>query len=156
MSSVVAIEAVGCRPTVTFRRSGCAATFGVGNARHYGTKPAQGYAWPAGPISGDRGCRRHLAGDDPPIAAATGRLPILSVAFAAALATACARGLTLLASIYVLAFREKLISLRALSVPSVIDSWRRILHVGLPAAGTRMVVPLVQPLPSGDTLPLNL
>lgn len=60
----------------------------------------------------------------------------------AALATAGSRVITLAASIYVLGFREKMISLRGLTAGAVFRSWRQILHVGLPASSMRMVMPL--------------
>jgi MATE family, multidrug efflux pump len=78
---------------------------------------------------------------DPLLIFGLGPFPEMGVQ-GAALATACSRALTLLASIYVLGVREKMISVRGLRVRVLIDSWRRILHVGLPAAGTRMVAPL--------------
>ena len=77
---------------------------------------------------------------DPILIFGWGPIPELGVQ-GAALATAGARTLTLLASIYVLGFREKMLSRRGMTPGAVISSWRRILHVGLPAAGMRMVVP---------------
>ena len=45
-------------------------------------------------------------------------------------------------AIWVLYSREKLITLERPRVEQVLDSWRRILHIGLPAAGTNMLGPV--------------
>ena len=78
---------------------------------------------------------------DPILIFGWGPVPELGIQ-GAALATATARAITLLASIYVLGFREKMISRRGMTPGAVLKSWRRILHVGLPAASMRMVVPI--------------
>ena len=60
----------------------------------------------------------------------------------AALATALSRGLTMVAALYILGVREKLLSRRSMTIANVLASWRRILHVAVPAAATRMVMPV--------------
>ncbi|MFH2053441.1 MAG: MATE family efflux transporter [bacterium] len=59
----------------------------------------------------------------------------------AAIATAVSRASSLSAAVYVLGFREKMISRKGMTPSAVLASWRRILHVGLPSAATRMIVP---------------
>ncbi|MBU8869262.1 MAG: MATE family efflux transporter [Gemmatimonadales bacterium] len=78
---------------------------------------------------------------DPILIFGWGPIPEMGVR-GAALATAGARTMTLMASIYVLVFREKMVSRHGMTPAAVIRSWRRVLHVGIPAAGTRMVVPI--------------
>jgi len=60
----------------------------------------------------------------------------------AAIATVCSRAVTMLVALYVLAHREKMLTLQKPSLREVINSWKKVLYIGLPTAGTRMVVPL--------------
>ncbi len=60
----------------------------------------------------------------------------------AALATVGARALTLVAAVGVLHFRERMLLWRLPSVNRLVDSWKRILYVGLPAALTNSIAPL--------------
>ncbi|MDJ0625733.1 MAG: MATE family efflux transporter [Candidatus Caenarcaniphilales bacterium] len=60
----------------------------------------------------------------------------------AALATIISWSVTFFASGYVMIFKEHLISLEIPRIKEVIVSWKRILHVGLPAAGTNTIIPL--------------
>jgi Na+-driven multidrug efflux pump len=60
----------------------------------------------------------------------------------AAIATVIARGVTLLASLAVLYFRERLLVFCLPPRQRLLDSWKRILHVSLPAAGSAMVNPI--------------
>lgn len=60
----------------------------------------------------------------------------------AALATAISRAISLVAAIYLLGWRDKMVSRRGMTARTVLANWRRILHVGLPAAGMRMIIPL--------------
>ena len=59
----------------------------------------------------------------------------------AAIATAIARGTSLAAAVYLLGFRDKMVSRRGMTATAVLRSWRHILYVGLPAAGMRMIMP---------------
>lgn len=61
----------------------------------------------------------------------------------AALTTVFARATTLVVAIYVLAHRDRMITLVMKPFKSIVDSWKRILYIGLPAAGTRIIIPLV-------------
>ncbi len=60
----------------------------------------------------------------------------------AAIATVFANGVTVLASIVVLYRKEDLIRLRYLSPAGLLDSWWRLLHVGIPAIASNMLSPL--------------
>jgi len=60
----------------------------------------------------------------------------------AALATVLANIGTMLASISIVYFREKLISFGGLAPQLLLDSWRRILHVGIPSMTSSLVAPM--------------
>jgi putative MATE family efflux protein len=60
----------------------------------------------------------------------------------AALATVFANGTTVVASVAILYWREKLVRPRYLSFAKLLDSWRRILHVGVPATASNLLTPL--------------
>ncbi len=60
----------------------------------------------------------------------------------AALATVIARGLTLVAALLVLHYRERVLIWQWPILSELLDSWRAVLHVGLPAAATNMVNPI--------------
>lgn len=60
----------------------------------------------------------------------------------AAIATVVANAVTVLASIYILARRENLIRFRFLSPADLLDSWGRILHVGVPAIASNLLSPM--------------
>lgn len=59
----------------------------------------------------------------------------------AAIATVIARAFTLVLSLWVLHRVEHLLTLEIPTLAEMLDSWRRILKVGLPAAGTNMIIP---------------
>lgn len=60
----------------------------------------------------------------------------------AAYATAISRGLTLILSILVLIFREKLIVMVLPTWKGLIQCWKEILYIGLPSTFSRMIVPV--------------
>lgn len=60
----------------------------------------------------------------------------------AAIATVIARAITLCVALWVLHFRERLITMVIPSWSILLDSWKRILYIGLPTAGARIIVPL--------------
>jgi putative MATE family efflux protein len=68
----------------------------------------------------------------------------------AAYATLAARGVSLVLSLWVLWRVEDLLTLEIPTLDEMLDSWRRILHIGLPAALTNMIIPgamtLITPL----------
>jgi putative MATE family efflux protein len=78
---------------------------------------------------------------DPLLIFGIGPFPALALA-GAALATAIARAITLVVSLWVLYFRDHMITLARPGLDTLLNSWKRILYIGLPAAGSNMVIPL--------------
>lgn len=78
---------------------------------------------------------------DPLLIFGLGPFPRLGLA-GAAVATVIARATTLLVSLWVLVHRERMVVFAVCSMRVVADSWRRVLYVGVPAAGTMIIVPL--------------
>jgi len=60
----------------------------------------------------------------------------------AAIATVLANALTMVASILAIVFEEKLVTFRHLWPSLILDSWRRILHVGLPSMASSLIAPM--------------
>lgn len=60
----------------------------------------------------------------------------------AALGGVISNGLTMLASGYFVIHREKLVDFHALAPELITDSWRRILHVGLPSLTSSLAAPI--------------
>jgi putative MATE family efflux protein len=60
----------------------------------------------------------------------------------AALGGVLSNVVTLLASAYFVIYREKLVDFSRLAPELIMDSWRRILHVGLPSLTSSLVAPL--------------
>jgi len=60
----------------------------------------------------------------------------------AAIATVLANAGTLVASVLAVTIKEHLISFRHLWLSQVMDSWRRILHVGLPSTASSLIAPI--------------
>ncbi len=60
----------------------------------------------------------------------------------AAVSSLIARATTLLVSTYLIAIREKLLTLRPPSFEDAVDSWRAVLSVAIPAAAGNMVSPI--------------
>lgn len=78
---------------------------------------------------------------DPILIFGLGPFPRLEIA-GAAIATVISRAITFIVALYVLSHREKMITLAKTTAKSVFDSWKRILYIGLPTAGTRMIIPI--------------
>lgn len=78
---------------------------------------------------------------DPLFIFGIGPFPALGVA-GAAIATVFSRGITFVFAMYVLAIREKVVSMQGASVSAVLSSWKTILFIGVPNAITRMIVPI--------------
>ncbi|MEE4310864.1 MAG: MATE family efflux transporter [candidate division KSB1 bacterium] len=78
---------------------------------------------------------------DPVLIFGIGPFPRMELA-GAAVATVVARAITLVLSIYILYHREKMITLKRVAMERVFDSWRQILYIGMPAAGTNIIIPL--------------
>jgi len=67
----------------------------------------------------------------------------------AAISTVCARTVTMLVALYVLARRERMLTAERPRWSELMDSWRSVLYIGLPTAGTRMIVPLTSGIITG-------
>jgi len=78
---------------------------------------------------------------DPVFIFGFGPVPALGLNGAAA-AGLLARGMFFVASLYYLRYRLDLVSFARPDVGELRSSWRDILHVGLPAAGTNAIVPI--------------
>jgi len=60
----------------------------------------------------------------------------------AAIATVFARGLSLFMALYVLHFRDNMITFKSPGAAEVLLSWKNLLAIALPAAGGRIIVPI--------------
>ena len=78
---------------------------------------------------------------DPLLIFGVGPFPRLEIA-GAALATVFARATTFVVALWVLGHRDKMLSFVVPPLKAVIDSWKKILFIGIPAAGTRVVLPV--------------
>jgi len=78
---------------------------------------------------------------DPILIFGLGPFPRLEIT-GAALATVVARALTLIMSLYILYYRESMLTFEVPSFASAVSSWKQILYIGLPNAGVMTVTPL--------------
>ena len=78
---------------------------------------------------------------DPLLIFGLGPFPRMELA-GAAVATMIARAVTLIVSLYVLAFRDKMLVFRPPGREELVRSWKRLLSIGLPNAAANMVMPL--------------
>lgn len=60
----------------------------------------------------------------------------------AAIATVAARALSLCVGYWALRYKMHMLSFELPTFARLTDSWRRVLHVGLPAAGTNVIIPV--------------
>ncbi len=60
----------------------------------------------------------------------------------AALTTVISRAITLIAALFVLHFKERMLYLKLPSIQNMLWCWKDILYVGLPAAGSSMINPI--------------
>ncbi|MBI9072507.1 MAG: MATE family efflux transporter [Melioribacteraceae bacterium] len=60
----------------------------------------------------------------------------------AAIATVISRALTLVLSLYILKRHHNMITFKVPKISEVIISWKKLLYIGIPTAGTNLVVPL--------------
>ncbi len=60
----------------------------------------------------------------------------------AAIATVIARAVTMIVAFYVLYRRDKMVTFAKPEIKDVMGSWKKILYIGLPAAGTNLIIPL--------------
>ena len=78
---------------------------------------------------------------DPLLIFGIGPFPRLGLA-GAAITTVIARAVTFVVALYVLYFRDKMLTLAFPKLKVVYDSWKRIFYIGIPTALTRIVVPM--------------
>jgi putative MATE family efflux protein len=78
---------------------------------------------------------------DPILIFGWGPVPAMGIS-GAAIATLVARAVALVTSMYVLIWREKMFTLDFPGIRAILASWGKILFVGIPAAGTSMLVPI--------------
>ena len=78
---------------------------------------------------------------DPLLIFGLGPFPALGIT-GAAIATVFARSSAMLLSVWIVARRERLFSFAGNTMGATVRSWRRILHIGIPAAATNMMRPL--------------
>lgn len=78
---------------------------------------------------------------DPLLIFGIGPFPRLEIA-GAALATVISRSCSMALALTILIHRERMITFSRTRLSHVLKSWSEILHLGLPAAATRLVVPL--------------
>ncbi len=78
---------------------------------------------------------------DPLLIFGIGPFPRWGIA-GAAIATVFARSITFSVALYVLGKREKLLSLQKTTFKEILDSWKKVLFVGGPAAITRLIIPV--------------
>jgi putative MATE family efflux protein len=78
---------------------------------------------------------------DPLLIFGMGPFPELGIR-GAAIATVIARAITLFVSLHYLYRRDKLISFKVPRLADVKESYKRILHIALPSAGTSMIMPV--------------
>jgi putative MATE family efflux protein len=80
---------------------------------------------------------------DPILIFGLGPIPAFGIR-GAATATVMGRGFTFTVAMYVLIVREKLLVLRPYPLRDILKSWASILHIGVPNAGARMIIPVGQ------------
>ena len=78
---------------------------------------------------------------DPLLIFGIGPFPRLGVAGAAS-ATVMARASAFMAALYILNFKYRMLTLERCGFGRVLNSWRRILYIGVPTAGSRIIIPI--------------
>jgi putative MATE family efflux protein len=78
---------------------------------------------------------------DPILIFGLGPFPRLEVA-GAAIATVLSRMITFSVALYVLSRREKILSMKKTSLRRVLESWKKILYIGVPNALIRIIQPI--------------
>ncbi len=78
---------------------------------------------------------------DPILIFGLGPIPAMGME-GAALATVFSRAFTMVVSMYVLTKKQKIVSLKGLTLSKLINSFKQLLYIGIPNALTRMIIPL--------------
>lgn len=78
---------------------------------------------------------------DPLLIFGIGPFPKLGIK-GAAIATVISRFITLLLSLYVLVFRDKMISFKKPKLEEAISSWKKILFIGIPYSASNLIIPV--------------
>ncbi|MDA3810547.1 MAG: MATE family efflux transporter [Spirochaetaceae bacterium] len=78
---------------------------------------------------------------DPIMIFGWGPVPAMGIK-GAALATVIARGATMVISLLYLALKLKMIEIKRSQLHDLLDDWKKVLHIGLPAGFTRLFLPL--------------
>jgi len=78
---------------------------------------------------------------DPLLIFGIGPFPRLEIG-GAALATVFARATTFAVALWVLGHRDKMLTFVIPPLKAAVDSWKKILYIGVPTAGTRVVMPI--------------
>jgi len=78
---------------------------------------------------------------DPLLIFGIGPFPRLGVE-GAALATVLARASAFVAAFCILHFRYRMLTLERCGFGKVLNSWRRVLYIGVPTAGSRLIIPV--------------
>ena len=78
---------------------------------------------------------------DPLLIFGLGPFPMLGLT-GAAIATVVSRAITLVVALWVLCYRDRMMTFELPATKELIDSWKSILYIGLPVAGTRLLSPV--------------
>lgn len=78
---------------------------------------------------------------DPILIFGWGPIPAMGIK-GAAIATVFCRALALIASLYILGYRKKLLSFELPAKEEVLNSWKKILYIGLPASFSHILMPV--------------
>ncbi|HUV82423.1 MAG TPA: MATE family efflux transporter [archaeon] len=78
---------------------------------------------------------------DPILIFGLGPFPMLGLT-GAAIATVLARAITLIVALWVLYYRDRMMTFDIPPVKTIIDSWKSILYIGLQVAATRLLSPI--------------
>ncbi|TET18603.1 MAG: MATE family efflux transporter, partial [Candidatus Cloacimonadota bacterium] len=78
---------------------------------------------------------------DPMLIFGFGPFPRLGIQ-GAAIATVISRAITFFVALFVLHYRDRMLTFTVPRMKMIMESWKRVLYIGLPNAGTRIIMPL--------------